>query len=393
MSHSAINQYRNTSSQAGSEWWKLLAAVGLTVAIVYFGHMRPADRNLLLLQRQCHELNLAVNQLTRQTVAADGTLGVIESLSVQNARIADAEAKLDAISQRWDAIAAEAERIATRTGEFAELAHAKSRLASHSQTLDQVLDAVDDLEIVRQDMKASQQQLNRVGATLANLDAMQGRLTRALERVERAAPALDAVDALCKEVAISETMLAGSQEKLAAATGKSYQQASILSNQLTAQANVLANSRRSLQQTVNKQADVLKASEQTLAASGEQIDALIGLQNQVIAKTADITDAEATLERLIDMQASVQLADATLSDIQHMVVDVMLIQPAAERAVAALKPVVEFTRMSRRLDPKIRFSSKPEPASEQEAQPTKVSSDEKASDENLDIATTILNWF
>ncbi|MEQ8837019.1 MAG: hypothetical protein RID07_09475, partial [Lacipirellulaceae bacterium] len=299
----------------------------------------------------------------------------------------------DAISERWDIIAAEAERIADRTGEFAELAEAKSRLASHSQTLDQVLDAVDDLEIVRQDMKASQQQLNRVGATLANLDALQGRLTRALERVERAAPALDAVDALCKEVAISESMLATSQEKLANATDKSYQQAAVLSNQITAQANVMSKSNRSLQQAVAKQASSLSSSERTLAKSSQQIDALLGLQNRVISNTADITDAEATLERLIDMQSSVQLADETLSDIQHMVVDVMLIQPAAERAVAALKPVVEFTRMSRRLDPKIRFSSKPEPTKEEKAETTKVSADDKANDDTLDIATTILNWF
>ncbi|QDS98004.1 hypothetical protein [Adhaeretor mobilis] len=375
MSVKNTERYRNNSSshQGQGEWWKLLAAVGLTVAIVYFGHMRPADRNLLLLQRQCHELNLAVSQLTRQTVAADGTLGVIESLSVQNARIADAEAKLNAISQRWDAIASKAEAIATRTGDFAELAQAQSRLATHSQTLDGVLDAVDDLEILRRDMKASHQQLTRAGATLANLEALQSRLTRALDRVDRAAPALDAVDSLCEEVALSRSKLAASEQTLAEASGKSFKQVAVLASQLERQSHVLAEAHAGA------------------ADSQRGLDALVDLKDQVLTEATDLTEAEATLQRLVDMQTSVQLADETLNDIQHMVVDVMLIQPAAERAVAALKPVVEFTRMSQRLNPQDRFSSKPEAAEPAE----KVTADEQADSaaEQLDIATTILNWF
>jgi hypothetical protein len=34
-----------------------------------------------------------------------------------------------------------------------------------------------------------------------------------------------------------------------------------------------------------------------------------------------------------------------------MIVDVMLLQPAVDRAVAALKPVIELTRTARQADP------------------------------------------
>ena len=67
--------------------------------------------------------------------------------------------------------------------------------------------------------------------------------------------------------------------------------------------------------------------------------------------SAAIDDAATNLTRLHDLRDGLRDASGTVSGVQHMIVDVMLLQPAVDRAVAALKPVIELTRTARQADP------------------------------------------
>jgi hypothetical protein len=77
----------------------------------------------------------------------------------------------------------------------------------------------------------------------------------------------------------------------------------------------------------------------------------VALKNTVMSGADHVDDADATLARLHDLQDGLRTATATVGDVQHMIVDVMLLQPAVDRAVAALKPVIELTRTARQADP------------------------------------------
>jgi hypothetical protein len=60
----------------------------------------------------------------------------------------------------------------------------------------------------------------------------------------------------------------------------------------------------------------------------------------------------------------------TLGELQHLLVDMMLLEPAVQRAKLTLKPVMEITRMSRQLKSQPTNSLTAGDAGEQEASET-----------------------
>lgn len=89
----------------------------------------------------------------------------------------------------------------------------------------------------------------------------------------------------------------------------------------------------------------------SMAQAEDRMARLLVLQDRVLAGGQSLDDAAATLTRLHDLRDGLHDASGTVSGIQHMIVDVMLLQPAVDRAVAALKPVIELTRTARQADP------------------------------------------
>jgi hypothetical protein len=83
----------------------------------------------------------------------------------------------------------------------------------------------------------------------------------------------------------------------------------------------------------------------------ERLRRLVALKSSVVSGADHLDDADAALSRLQDLRDGLRNATTTIGDVQHMIVDVMLLQPAVDRAVAALKPVIELTRTARQADP------------------------------------------
>ena len=98
----------------------------------------------------------------------------------------------------------------------------------------------------------------------------------------------------------------------------------------------------------------------------ERLGRLLALQDRVLDGTDSLDDAAGVLARLHDLRDGLRDAAGTVSGVQHMIVDVMLLQPAVDRAVAALKPVIELTRTARQADP---ATMAPRPVAERAAEP------------------------
>jgi hypothetical protein len=101
----------------------------------------------------------------------------------------------------------------------------------------------------------------------------------------------------------------------------------------------------------------LSAIRQRLQKESTQIDpakssleGLVTLKDNLLARTGDLADAVETLETLGDLEH--QLVDSVQSfdRVRRWLVEVVLFEPAVERAVTILKPLTDLSNL-RRLNP------------------------------------------
>jgi hypothetical protein len=80
------------------------------------------------------------------------------------------------------------------------------------------------------------------------------------------------------------------------------------------------------------------------------LDGLVTLKDNLLARTGDLADAVETLETLGDLEH--QLVDSVQSfdRVRRWLVEVVLFEPAVERAVTMLKPLTDLSNL-RRLNP------------------------------------------
>jgi len=83
--------------------------------------------------------------------------------------------------------------------------------------------------------------------------------------------------------------------------------------------------------------------------AAEQVSARLALLTDGLTAEANGLDhAEETLARLGDLSDWVRTSSGMLGDLRNLVADVVMLEPAVQRAVRALEPVVEFTSLGRR---------------------------------------------
>jgi hypothetical protein len=120
----------------------------------------------------------------------------------------------------------------------------------------------------------------------------------------------------------------------------------------------------SAERTFERMANLTAALSGQEAATGpaeQRLGRLVALKNGVISGSDAVDDAAAALTRLHDLSDGLRTANSTIGGLQHMIVDVMLLEPAVNRAVQALKPVIELTRTARQADP---TAMSPKPATD-----------------------------
>ena len=108
------------------------------------------------------------------------------------------------------------------------------------------------------------------------------------------------------------------------------------------------------------------------------------MKDRLLGETETLSEASDALEKIAAMRPTIAEAASTLGKIQHLVVDVLLIRPAADQAVQALKPVVEFTKMSGKLRRSRRVVENEERETESASEPIR---------KGLDVAAALLDWF
>jgi hypothetical protein len=74
------------------------------------------------------------------------------------------------------------------------------------------------------------------------------------------------------------------------------------------------------------------------------------LKSQVLAQARGLKEAAHVLTRMAELRDGLLHTEGTLGEIQHLLVDMVLLEPAVKRAQLSLQPVVEITRISRQIE-------------------------------------------
>lgn len=89
---------------------------------------------------------------------------------------------------------------------------------------------------------------------------------------------------------------------------------------------------------------------ETLPRAQQQLEGLLGLKDRVVAQTADLPDAVETLEAAADVHQEIEKVARSLEGLRRWLVEIMLLENAAQRAAEAVNPLVELSDL-RRLSP------------------------------------------
>lgn len=345
------------------------------------------------------ETSTLLNNLQEQMAQLDGARQALTQLQELNARLA---AEADLAGQAADALSRLVElsdRLAADTGRVAQAMQTQEHVsalleelqASHDATL-QAKEALTAIEALRGQaldllgtMSDTQAALNRLGElqdqvacqyqqvlpienTLAELgrlkqlaadqapglyDArrsleglidLKSRTLAQLESIEIATGVLDAWDALNQRLHAAEPHVRAAR---AVANELFDLQQDLLcrgyNGNQPAQAHEVLENLIGLRQRIEQQAESLPRAQQ-------QLEGLLGLKDRVVAQTADLPDAVETLEAAADVHQEIEKVARSLEGLRRWLVEIVLLENAAQRAAEAVNPLVELSDL-RRLSP------------------------------------------
>lgn len=211
---------------------------------------------------------------------------------------------------------------------------------------------------------AAEAALRRAEASLEIIDRVHGELVRggvSLDAAHRAAARLaDLGDTLSSEAADIDTArlgldrLAGLKDSLVVSSAGidraegSFERLVGLKDGLVAELSELDAAEQSEERLAELKDRLVD--DATGLGDAEAISTRLALiKDGLLAETKGLDDAEATLARLEDLADWVRASSTMVGDLRDLVGDVVMLEPAVERAVRALGPVVEFTTLGRRM--------------------------------------------
>ncbi|MFM8282990.1 MAG: hypothetical protein ACKOCW_05460, partial [Planctomycetaceae bacterium] len=177
--------------------------------------------------------------------------------------------------------------------------------------------------------------------SLAVVDQLHGDLTRGLGRLGEAATVMTDVEGLCGRLVDAGPLV--TRAAGVAAEGRHLEERIVAGESGIAAAREAVGRMETLADAVR---DAAEGSER----AAERLARLTRVKDDLVGAAGSAEEAAATLDRLETLVAGLAEAKGTLGDIQHMVVDVMLLRPAVDRAVETLQPVIEFTKAARAVD-------------------------------------------
>ena len=322
--------------------WSFLLGGGAMLLVAWFGLLRPSQQHLTGLERQVSHLTRAVSDLNATGNGAKGTNALLAQLQIQARQLGDAEAAFARFEKLAGRISAQTSAIeqATVTLEAVDALHAG--ITARAPAVGEASTVLDEMADLSAKIQVSRDSAREARSSLAVLDALHQDLTVGMTKIDAATPVLDDVQTLVSRIAGSAADVdhATTVQDRAAQLGRSV----IETEQRIVDAERTIDRISGLTSSIVEQETVTGPAE-------ERLRRLVALKSSVVSGADHLDDADAALSRLQDLRDGLRNATTTIGDVQHMIVDVMLLQPAVDRAVAALKPVIELTRTARQADP------------------------------------------
>lgn len=278
-----------------STWHHMLIVGCLLVLFGYFGFIRPAQRHTILLQDQCRELKEAVDMLVHERSTVEGSLSLTELLAAQEQSLASAEQTLSRMVELQQRLLAESESLVAATAVLGNIDAVQSDVQRVGVKLRNTLASLDSLTDVADNVDHSGKIAQRAEESLSVIDRVSSQLISSAGKLDQSATLLDSVDSLAIRVENSQSQVQRATERLA-------------------------------------------DQDQKLNAARHNLEGLFAIQHRLAASAEQIQQARESMAQLAELQQNLIRAEPTIHDLQHMVVDVMLLQPAVDRAAQVLRP-------------------------------------------------------
>ena len=279
------------------------------IAAGYFGFMRPAQRHMQSLERQCNKLVVAVKKLQSQDDTARHGLRLINLLDAQSEKMTSAEQALARFSDLHANLAKQAEEMAQATAALQQIDTLRSEIQDHGQTLANVAAALSDMADLSVTIRASSEVAREAKGSLNSLGDLQS--------------------SLAGSIAVLSTQL------------------SALEARVSHRSESLPQAEKTLAQ-MDQICEQLADDTQNLTAAKQQLRQLAGLKQEVLEQSSDVSAAEVALDQIWDLKDGLVQANGTLARAQKLALDMMLLEPVLDRVAKSLQPAAEATRLSRR---------------------------------------------
>ncbi len=304
------------------------------------------------------------SQLVDQQGLTAETTRLLELLADQGRQAQGAAGALDDIrSLEERLIAQQSDTVEAHTA-LASLGKVRDEAIELQEGSADIVDALDQLGDLQDRIT---QQYHSIQATEQTLAAV--KRLRAMTQAEgpHVAKAQEALDAL---VRLKNAALAGADQvawagsvvdewakindriaKASADTGPARQGAEEL---IALKENILCGSdprnpehaREALDELV-KIRETLHGQANEVAEARTRLDGLVGLKRSVLSQTGDLADAVETLETAADLHQQFEDTVQSFDRVRHWMTEVLMFESTVERAVAAIKPLVDLTNLRR----------------------------------------------
>jgi hypothetical protein len=213
-----------------------------------------------------------------------------------------------------------------------------TRLAAAVDALNASRDDVADATSLLARLEGQSARLIAAETTVERIESLATRLIAESDRLTKAQATVGRLDDL-------QRSLGRQGEKLAAAEATLAQLDAVSTRAVTAGRAAVP-----VAQQLSDLAALLSTRSGASQQAIDRADRLVALESRLVDTAVDARAADAALVRLTDLAEMLAGASGTVGQLQRFVVEVMLLEPAVGRAVRALEPMVEFTRVGDRAE-------------------------------------------
>ena len=333
----------------GFNWNAFLFAVAITVIVVNWGFLKPANQQLEQLKRQVSSLQSTVVTLTKHHGAAQDAMSLVDVLAAQGSVSDEAADSLARIADLHDRLMSEARDLDSAHEALTALASIRDEVVRSSQLLEETRHAIAETNRLQQKMITVSNQTASAKSAIDDMATLRMRLIQSIEFLEDAEPVFDEVALLQNQVA----QLSG-QVEAAQAVANDVQ---VLADSLVAESGRVYTASSVLDGLVGIR-NQLDGAGTDVAQSHETLDNLIQLKDDVIAEGASIPTAIETLEQTNDLRDQFVKATQSFDQVRRWMGDVILMEPTVERAMATLQPLIRLGELRRMTQSELRYAAK-----------------------------------